>query len=586
VWQDSFTLKYELRDYQRTAVANAVQFFRNSKEPAAIVLPTGSGKSLVIAELARIAKGRVLVLAHVKELVEQNHEKYVSYGYSAGIFSASLGKKDWHDKAIFGSVQSIARAPDEFFDDFSLLVIDECHRVADDSDTQYQEVIRKLTDRNPALRILGLTATPYRLGLGWIYERSQLGELKSDQSRFFKQCVFELPLTYMIKNRYLTVPVKVDIPVTCYDFSELSEKGRLYTSSEVEEILKNQKQLTPLIINNIVDITERYHRKGVMIFSASVRHAEEILSYLPEGQARLVVGDTGMATRDRIIADFKSEKFKYLVNVSVLTTGFDAPHVDVIAILRPTESNSLYQQIVGRGLRLSQDKKDCYILDYTGMGHDIYAPEISDKRPAKDTVPVLVPCPDCGFENTFWGYADPDGMVLEHYGRKCRGSTQDPKTHITKPCGYRFRTKVCHACGAENDLTAKECEKCATALVDAEAKLKQAKLSKNAHVLTPDRITFDQRSDKNGNPFLEIRYFDYDGRYLSEVHFFSNLSSIKKFNINFLRSHLRRPELASEFKRPEDVIRYQLLFRLPAFVIARKQEKYWRITEKVFSEEL
>ena len=98
-------LKYQLRDYQRTAVNNVVKFFKTSKEPAAVVLPTGSGKSLVIAELARIAKGRVLVMAHVKELVEQNYEKYVSYGLSAGIFSASLGKKDRDSKAIFGSVQ-------------------------------------------------------------------------------------------------------------------------------------------------------------------------------------------------------------------------------------------------------------------------------------------------------------------------------------------------------------------------------------------------------------------------------------------------------------------------------------------------
>ncbi len=577
---------YQLRDYQQTAVDNAVKYFKKNRSPAVVVLPTGAGKSLVIAELARIAKGRVLVLAHVKELVEQNHEKYVSYGLSAGIYSASLGKKERIQKAIFGSVQSIARAPEDFFEDFSLLVIDECHRVADDNETQYQEVIRKLAARNPGLCILGLTATPYRLGLGWIYEYAQTGERKTEQSRFFKQCVFELPLTQMIKNRYLTVPVKIDIPVTSYDFSELSESGRMYTAAEVEEILKSQKRLTPLIINNIVDITERYRRQGVMIFSSSVRHAEEILSYLPEGQARLVVGDTDMAERDRTVADFKARKFKYLVNVSVLTTGFDAPHVDVIAILRPTESNSLYQQIVGRGLRLAPDKKDCYILDYTGMGHDIYAPDVSDKRPAKDTVPVHVPCPACSFDNIFWGYADPDGEVIEHFGRKCRGATQDASTFLLTPCGFRFRLKLCQSCGAENDVTARSCEKCAAALVDAEAKLKQAKLSKNAHVLTPDRITFEERKDKNGNPYLEIRYFDYDAQYVSEAHFFGNPSSIKKFNINFLRSHLKRPELAAEFKNPMDVVKYQALFRLPAFVIARKQDRWWKITEKVFAEEL
>ena len=226
---------YQLRPYQKEAVDNAVKFFKKKRDPAVIVLPTGAGKSLVIAELARIAKGRVLVLAHVKELVEQNYEKYKSYGLEAGIFSASLGKKDRNQKAIFGSVQSVARASEDFFNNFSLLVIDECHRVADESDSQYQEVVKILVEKNPGLCILGLTATPFRLGLGWIYEYSQRGEIKTDKKRFFKQCVYELPLAYMIKKGYLTIPVKVDIPVTSYDFSELIDKNRMYTAAEVEE---------------------------------------------------------------------------------------------------------------------------------------------------------------------------------------------------------------------------------------------------------------------------------------------------------------------------------------------------------------
>jgi DNA repair protein RadD len=577
---------YKLRDYQQQAVNSVIRFFQKKREPAVVVLPTGAGKSLVIAELARIAKGRVLVLAHVKELVEQNYEKYRSLGLDAGIYSASLGKKDWDHKTIFGNVQSVARVGDDFFNDFSLLVIDECHRVAEEGSTQYQEVIKKLQDRNPSLVILGLTATPYRMGLGWIYEYSQNGEIKSEKKKFFKQCVFELPLAYMIQNKYLTTPVKVDIPVTSYDFSELMDKGGEFTAAEIEEVLKSQKRLTPLIIKNIIDITERYDRKGVMIFSGSIKHAEEIMTYLPPEEARIVLGDTEMSERNAIIQEFKQKKFKYLVNVSVLTTGFDAPHVDVIAILRPTQSNSLYQQIVGRGLRLSEDKKDCYVLDYTGMGHDIFSPEIGDKRPRKDTVPVTVPCPVCSFENNFWGYADDDGNLIEHFGRKCKGATQDPSTLEIKPCGFRFRFKLCHACGAENDLTARECEKCNAVLVDADTKLKQARLSKNAHVLTPDRITFEERHDKNSNPYLEIRYYDFDAQYVSEAHFFNNPSSIKKFNINFLRSHLRRPELAMDLLTPKDVIKYQKLFRLPSFVIARKQDKFWKITEKVFAEEL
>jgi DNA repair protein RadD len=577
---------FKLRAYQQEAVDKTIEYFKRKRDPALIVLPTGAGKSLVIAELAKIAKGRVLVLAHVKELVEQNHAKFTSYGIEAGIFSASLGKKDWNEKTIFGSVQSVARAPSEFFKDFSLLVIDECHRVAEDGDTQYQEVITQLKKYNPNLVILGLTATPYRTGLGWIYEYSHTGELKTEQPRFFKQCVYELPLTYMIKNKFLTIPVKIDIPVTCYDFSELTDKNKMYTMSEVEELLKNQKRLTPLIVKNIIDITNQFKRSGVMIFSATIKHAEEIMTYLPEGEARLVVGDTDIADRDQIVEDFKNKKFKYLVNVSVLTTGFDAPHVDVIAILRPTESNSLYQQIIGRGLRLSPGKNDCFILDYTGMGHDIYAPEIGDKKINKESVPVIVTCPICHFDNQFWGVVDFDGEIIEHYGRKCKGAKHDPLTLRVTPCGFRFRLKLCHACGAENDITARECEKCSAVLIDADTKLKQAKLSKNAHVLTPDKISLEEKKDKNTNSYLEVRYYDADAQYVSEAHFFNSPSSFKKFQINFLRSHLKRPELASSFSSPEEVIKYQKLLRMPAFIIARKQDKFWKITEKVFSEEL
>lgn len=577
---------YTLRPYQQEAVDNTLNFFRKKRDPAVIVLPTGAGKSLVIAELAKIARGRVLVLAHVKELVEQNYEKYISYGLKAGIYSAGLDRKDTSEKVIFGSIQSVARANDNFFDDFNIVIIDECHRVSDEGGTQYATVLQKLKEKNEGLCILGLTATPYRLGLGWIYEYNHQGELKTTKECFFKRCVFELPLDYMIKNKFLTTPVKIDIPVTCYDFSELTESGKMYSTDQVEELLKQQKRLTPLIIKNIINITESYNRQGVMIFCSTVKHAKEILSYLPKGQAKIVIGDTEDTERDHIINEFKEKKFKYLVNVSVLTTGFDAPHVDVIAILRPTESVSLYQQIIGRGLRLDKNKKDCFILDYTGMGHDIYNPEISDKKPNKESVPVIVPCPKCGFNNDFWGLVNHDGFMTEHYGRKCRGAVHDAYTLEITPCGYRFRFKICSFCGEENDITARECSSCHATLIDADSKLKQAKLSKNAHVLKPDSIEILERSDKNGNQFLEVKYYDYDAKYLSEIHYLNNETARKKFNINFLRSHMRRPELEFTPVNPQEVIHYQALLRHPSFVIARKQGKFWRITEKIFTEEL
>ncbi|MDG2255826.1 MAG: DEAD/DEAH box helicase family protein [Opitutaceae bacterium] len=577
---------YELRPYQQEAVDNTLNFFRKKRSPAVIVLPTGAGKSLVIAELAKIAKGRVLVLAHVKELVEQNHLKYESYDLQAGIYSAGLNQKDSKRKVIFGSIQSVANASDSFFNDFTLLVIDECHRVGLEPDSQYAKVIKRLKLNNKRICILGLTATPYRMGLGWIYNIAHHGEMKTQELRFFKHCIYELPLEYMIKNKYLTPPVKVDIPVTSYDFSELIEGGKSYTMAQLEEVLKQQRRLTPLIIKNIVDITDSYKRQGVMIFSSTVKHAQEVMESLPKGQAQLILGETEATERDRIINAFKERAFKYLVNVSVLTTGFDAAHVDVIAILRPTESISLYQQIIGRGLRLDTGKKDCLVLDYTGMGHNIYAPEIGDKKTAPESVPVEVPCPECGFVNDFWGIVDDDGYVVEHFGRKCRGAIQKPETYEFNPCGYRFRFKICDQCSAENDITARECCRCGYTLIDPDTKLKQAKLSQNAHVLTPDSIEMLERSDKNGNPYLQVKYYDYDARYVSEMHYLNNQTSLKKFNINFLRSHTRKPELNLSIRSVGEIIKIQPQLRMPSFVIARKQGKFWKITEKIFAEEL
>lgn len=576
---------YQLRSYQQEAVDSALDYFRKRREPAVIVLPTGAGKSLVIAELARIAKGRVLVLAHVKELVEQNHAKYESYGLQAGIYSAGLNQKDGDRKVIFGSIQSVANAADDFFNDFTLLVIDECHRVGLEAESQYAKVVQRLKLANPRICILGLTATPYRLGLGWIYNYAHFGEVKTQEARFFQYCIYELPLGQMIRNRFLTPPVKVDIPVTSYDFSDLVEGGGSFTMAQLEAVLNEQRRLTPLIIKNIVDITESYQRQGVMIFSATVKHAQEVMESLPEGQARLVLGETEAAERDRIIGAFKNREFKYLVNVSVLTTGFDAAHVDVIAILRPTESISLYQQIIGRGLRLDSGKEDCFVLDYTGMRHSIYDPEIADKKTVSESVAVQVACPECGFVNDFWGVVDGDGNVIEHFGRKCRGGELDPNTYEFKHCGYRFRFKICDRCSAENDITARECHSCGQTLIDADTKLKQAKLSKDAHVLTPDSIEMLERTDKNGTPYLQVKYYDVDARFLMENHYLNYRSSLKKFHINFLRSHMRRPELELRIESVGEVIRMQPELRMPAFVIARKQGKFWKITEKIFAEE-
>ena len=574
---------YALRPYQKEAVQATVRYFQRHREPGVLVLPTGAGKSLVIAELARIAKGRVLVLAHVKELVEQNHEKYQSYGLEAGIYSAGLERKDKDKKVIFGSIQSVARAAADFFTCFSLLVIDECHRVSIEEDTQYARVIRTLREANSALCILGLTATPYRLGFGWLYQYHHRGTLRTEERRSFRKCIYELSLQYMISQGYLSPPVKIDSPVASYDFSSLLTRspGSRFSMNEVEDLLKDQARVTPGIVSNIVDIAK--DRKGVMIFTSSVRHAEEVLGYLPKESSALVVAETEPCERERIINLFKERKLKYLVNVSILTTGFDAPHVDLIAILRPTESVSLYQQIVGRGLRLCEGKTDCLILDYTGIGHDIFSPEIDDHRPSQKCVAVKVRCPQCGHENDFWGIKDDAGELVEHFGRKCQGAVEESSTLQIIPCNFRFRFKCCDGCGAENDIAARVCASCRSVIVDTDQKLREAMALKDAHVMRPDSMTLQRSLDKKGNPRLEVRYHDLDGDFLREFFYLNTPADARAFYYNFMRMHLRIPERTPKIASVDDALRQQQLFRMPLFVIARKKTYFWQIREKVFA---
>lgn len=570
---------YKLRPYQQTAVDETIKHFQKDRSPAVIVLPTGAGKSLVIAELARIARGRVLVLAHVKELVEQNHSKYESYKLKAGIFSAGLNRKDSYEKVIFGSIQSIANASEEFFQSFSLLVIDECHRVSMEGETQYFQVITKLKQLNPELCILGLTATPYRLGMGWIYQVNTFkNDLKTEEARFFKKCIYDLSIGFMIKNKFLTTPVKIDSPVACYDFTSLKLTNERYSLKEIESVLKDQKRITPVIINNIIEMAK--DRQGVMIFTSSVAHAREILTLLPMGSA-LVTGETEIIERDEIIQDFKLKKIKFLVNVSVLTTGFDAPHVDVIAILRPTESISLYQQIVGRGLRLSPGKIDCLILDYTGLGHDIFSPLVEEDRPSDKSEIVEVACPQCGHQNEFWGIVE-DGEIVEHFGRRCKGAFEDPMSLEIELCGFRFRFKRCDQCGEENDIAARVCSSCKHLLVDNDVKLKEAMSLKDAHIMRPDTMTFTKNHDKKGNERIEIRYYDYDGEFLSEFFYLNSKAEAQAFYFNFTRMHNRLPEKTIVINSVDDVLSAQKNFRLPLFLIARKQKHFWEIREKIF----
>ncbi|TMN86104.1 ATP-dependent helicase [Pseudoalteromonas phenolica] len=569
---------YTLRPYQQEAVQNTISHFKKTNDPAVIVLPTGAGKSLVIAELARLARKKILVLAHVKELVEQNSEKYKSFGLQASIFSAGLKQKSLIHQVTFASVQSLSRNIDQLNEEYSLVIIDECHRVNGDDKSQYGKVISALKEHNASLKVLGLTATPYRLGMGWIYQHHYHGFARGNCDSPFKKCIFELPLRYMISNKYLTPPKQVDPAIKHYDFASLTidNFGR-FSETEMNSLLDSQTRATKNIIDHVIE--QSTSRKGVMIFAATVMHAKEIFSYLPQSEAALVIGDTHQAERDAIILNFKNKQIKYLINVSVLTTGFDAPHVDFIAILRPTESVSLYQQIIGRGLRLADDKKECLVMDFAGNQFDLFQPEVGAKKPCSDNEPVQVLCPGCGFANIFWGKTDEQGKVIEHFGRRCQGLLDNGEEE--QQCDYRFKFKECDECGAENDIAARQCHQCHAIMADPDDKLRAALNLKNAMVLRCSGLSITTLADEK----IKVTYFDEDGASCSEVYDFNNSKSVYIFNKQYAKRVSGVPT-SINFKQASVVQQYAYQLKAPDFVIANQHKKYgWQVKEKLFDYE-
>ncbi|WP_394130915.1 DEAD/DEAH box helicase family protein [Shewanella maritima] len=583
-----------LRDYQQHSVDAAIKHFKQSQESAVIVLPTGAGKSIVIAELARIANGNVLVLTHVKELVEQNAEKVGLLTDKASIYSAGLKQKKAKGKTVVASIQSAARAIAAFDQPFTLVIIDECHRVSTDKDSQYQQLLNGLAKNNPKLKLLGLTATPYRLGIGWIYRHHYHGKIGNSDKPIFDKCIFELPMRPLIKQGHLTPPKLFDGLSAQYDFSQLtpSETGE-FSEQQVDSLLNHQGRATTAITQQIKQLSQT--RCGVIIFAATVRHAKEIMQHLSDGAA-LITANTPHLERDNIINDFKAQSLKYIVNVSVLTTGFDAPHVDFIAILRPTASVSLFQQMVGRGLRLFENKQDCLVIDYAANGYDLFFPEVGHVKPNSKSVPVQVHCPVCQFANTFWGIVDNDGDIVEHFGRRCQGtideshspvvSTKQPykhkrnagKTHEVIQCDFRFRSKACPDCGAENDIAARVCQSCQSTLIDPDKRLKQVLQSQHHHLFKCQQMNFFNQQDK-----LCIQYLDIESNEFNRYYRFETGAQRKAFFATFVLEHTKTPGLLHpQYNKIDDVLTDASRFRKPDLLLLKKNKQRWDLVESFF----
>ena len=394
-------MSLDLRPYQSAAVEAAYRHLREKETNPCIVLPTGTGKSVVIAKMAKDAvawNGRVLILAHVKELLEQNAGKIrqLCPELKIGIFSAGLKSRDTRESVIVAGIQSVYDKACEL-GAFDLIVIDEAHLIAPDGDGMYRTFLNDMKVVKPNVRLIGLTATPYRLKGGIICKPENL----------LNEICYEAGLKEMIQQGYLS-PLVSKAGRASAKLDDLHIRGGEFINDEIAAAMDNE-ELVSAACREIAELTRE--RKSVLIFTSSVEHcrhiAEKLTGYTGQ-ECGMVTGDTSSAERAELLSRFRGElvpddffsfkkPLKYLANVNVLTTGFDATGTDCVVLLRPTNSAGLLVQMVGRGTRLCGGKTDCLVLDY---GENIlrHGPvdmiTVRDKTPGNGDAPAKK-CPEC-----------------------------------------------------------------------------------------------------------------------------------------------------------------------------------------------
>jgi DNA repair protein RadD len=381
-----------LRPYQREAVEAVYEHLRTRDDNPCVVIPTAGGKTPVMAAICRDAvarwDGRVLILAHVKELLEQAVDKLHALAHDLwhriGVYSAGLERRDRDHPIIVAGIQSVYRRAKEL-GRFDLVLIDEAHMVPPDGEGMYRMFLADAKTINPNVRLIGLTATPFRMTTGTICAPENL----------LNKVCYEVSVRELIVQGYLC-PLVAKGTREDLDTSGLHVRAGEFVADEVEALM-DQAARVEAACAEIVEQTRE--RKSVLVFASGVQHARHVAEKLARmgGQVATVFGETPSDERARTIADFRAGRLKFLVNVGVLTHGFDAPNIDCVALLRPTNSPGLYYQCCGRGFRLHPGKANCLILDYGGnvLRHGP-VDDLRIKEPGKGTgVAPAKKCPEC-----------------------------------------------------------------------------------------------------------------------------------------------------------------------------------------------
>lgn len=351
----------ELRAYQSEAVASVWNHIEKRDDNPCIVLPTGAGKGVVLAQLAKDVHawgGRICILAHVRELLAQtagNIER-LAPEVPLGIYSAGLKARDLGYACTVAGIQSVYNKADKL-GKLDVIAIDEAHRIPGDGEGMYQTFLKAAREINPAVRLIGLTATPYRTSSGLICQPENL----------LNHVCFEIGVRKLIRDGWLS-PLRSKVAREKYDLTGVAIQAGEYVKSDLEQAMMRDEQKIAMACLEVTEQTQT--RKSALVFCSGVEHAKIVASMLaelsPDTPVERIFGDTASTERDRIIKDFREGRIKYLVNVDVLTTGFDAPAVDCVAVLRPTMSPGLWYQMCGRGFRKAEGKENCLILDFGG----------------------------------------------------------------------------------------------------------------------------------------------------------------------------------------------------------------------------
>jgi DNA repair protein RadD len=392
------------RPYQIEAENAIWQYFQAGKEGNPLVaLPTATGKSLVIAwfvqhALQAFPGTRILVLTHVKELIEQNSRKLVEIWPDApyGIHSAGLKRRETALPVIYGGIATVKNSLDAL-GRFDLLIVDEAHLMSGKDDSMYGTVIEKLKVLNPSLRVIGFTATPYRTGQGMLTESGLFTDIVSDWTSMkrFNELIDQGYMCMLIPKRTQTQ----------FDLSKIPLQNGDYKLSELEERIDHRD------INYQACAESAYcgkDRNCWLVFASGIKHAEhiaEMLTYFGIN-SKTLHSKMESKERDERIAAFKSGNLRCIVTNNILTTGFDHPPIDLIVMMRPTMSTGLWVQMLGRGMRPSPEtmKTDTLCLDFAGntarLG-PINDPVIPRKRGSNGSAgvaPIRI-CDQCGTYN-------------------------------------------------------------------------------------------------------------------------------------------------------------------------------------------